>query len=157
MACEQLVDMPPFPLPNRNLRYPVVSFTTNMGRGPICSSGQDECRYQFSGVLIRRLASASLWKQAITPQQSSSFAFYFLQIIQSGHLRSISSRTSFILSSHNGMVCSPWHQGLRLGGRALVSRCFTLFKSTQDVRLPVTDHPLSTDQKMPIYSISCSL
>lgn len=123
--------MPPFPLPNWNLCYPVVNFTTDMGWSPICSSGQEGRQYPFYGVLILRLARASSWKQAITPQQSSSFAFHFLRTIQSDHLRSTSSPTSFILLSHSGMVCSPWHQGLRLGGTSLVSRSFTLFKTLE--------------------------
>lgn len=140
MAFEQLVDMPPIPLPSWNLRYPVVSFTTSMGWGPICSSGQEGCRYQFSRVLILRLAPASSWKQAITPLQSSSFVFHFLRTIQSDHLTSTLSPTSFILLSHNEMACSPWHQGLRLGGRVLVSRSFALFRASERLLLLLTIH-----------------
>jgi len=139
--------MPPFPLPNWNLRYPVVGVTTNMGRGPICSSGQERCRCQFSGVLILLFASASSWKQAITPQQSSSSAFYFLRTIQSDHLRSTSSRTSFTLSSRNGMVCFPWHQDSRLGGRVLVSRSFAPFNRYKTLEcLLLTTHRSQTER-----------
>src|SRR5258706_15152314 len=69
-------------------------------------------------------------KQAITPQLSSSFAFHFLRTILSDRLRSTSSPTSFILLSHNGMACSPWHPGLRLGGRVLVSCSSALFRTS---------------------------
>ena len=123
--------MPPFPLPNWNLRYPIVNFTTDMGRGPICSSGQEGYQYHFFVVLTLRLARASSWKQAITPQQSSSFAFHFLRTIQSDHLRSTLSPTSFILLSHSGTVCSPWHQGLRLGGTVLISRSSAVFRAPE--------------------------